>query len=339
MNNDERKYVGSVQQLYSARVVRFEEGRADGMKAVVVKNGPLNFTVMADKCLDIAEISFRGENISFLTKPGLQGRNQYDTNGAEAQHSIMAGGFFTCGLQNTGGPCNSNGTDYAMHGRLRTTPCEHLCVDTVEENGDTVIKISGEMRDSMLFGRNLQFRRTITSVVGTSSIHIHDEVVNENFKSEPFCLLYHCNTGYPFLDENCYMLLDSESIRSQTEYAEKNKDKWNVMEKPNSEDGIEEMVYMHEVRADQDGKAQATIVNPKKDLAYRLKWNKNQLKNFMEWKSNISGDYVWAVEPCNSTFEGRKVMEEKNILEILKPFEKRCFDIDICLIDNFKESE
>jgi hypothetical protein len=62
-------------------------------------------------------------------------------------------------------------------------------------------------------------------------------------------------------------------------------------------------------------------------------------KQVMEWKSNISGDYVWAVEPCNSTFEGRKVMEEKNILEILKPFEKRCFDIDICLIDNFKESE
>jgi hypothetical protein len=337
MDIEQRKYVGNTQQLYSARVVRFQEGRADGMKAIIVKNGSLEFTVMADKCLDVAELSYKGENISFLTKPGLQGRNQYDTNGPEAQHSIMAGAFFTCGLQNTGGPCNAGGVDYAMHGRLRTTPCEHLCVDTLEENGKTFIKISGEMRDSMLFGRNLQFRRCITTEVGSSSIHIHDEVVNENYQSEPFCLLYHCNTGYPFLDESCYMILDSKSIRSQTEYAEKNKEKWNTMEAPTSDPSIEEMVYMHDVEPMNDGSSQATIVNPNKNLAYRLKWNKNQLKNFMEWKSTISGDYVWAVEPCNSTFEGRKVMEEKNLLEVLEPFEKRCFDIDISLLEDFTD--
>jgi len=249
----------------------------------------------------------------------------------------MSGAFFTCGLQNTGEPCNVNGVEYAMHGRLRTTPCEHLCVDTVEEDGKTLIKVSGEMRDSMLFGRNLQFRRCITTEVGSSSIHIHDEVVNENFQSEPFCLLYHCNTGYPFLDESCYMILDSNEIRAQTLFAEKNKDKWNVMESPTSALNSEEMVYMHEVEPNSDGTAKVTIVNPTKKLAYRLKWNKSQLKNFMEWKSTISGDYVWAIEPCNSTFEGRKVMEEKGLLEILQPFEKRCFDIDISLLEDFDE--
>ena len=55
---------------------------------------------MIDKCLDIAEVNWKGYNISFLSKPGLTGRNHYDTHGAEAQRSIMGGMLFTCGLEN-----------------------------------------------------------------------------------------------------------------------------------------------------------------------------------------------------------------------------------------------
>ena len=76
---------GNMQQLAYVRPVTYEEGRARGMKAYDVKNGPLRFAVMADKCIDIAEVSFLGHNISFLSKPGLMGRCHYDTNGDEAQ--------------------------------------------------------------------------------------------------------------------------------------------------------------------------------------------------------------------------------------------------------------
>lgn len=81
--------VGSMQQLMYVRPVTYEEGRARGMRAYEVKNGPLKFSVMADKCLDLTDVSFGGHNISFLAKPGLMGRNHYDTNGAEAQRSII----------------------------------------------------------------------------------------------------------------------------------------------------------------------------------------------------------------------------------------------------------
>ena len=37
-------HVGNIQQLIYARPLTYEEGRARGMKAYQVKNGPLEFT-------------------------------------------------------------------------------------------------------------------------------------------------------------------------------------------------------------------------------------------------------------------------------------------------------
>lgn len=58
--------VGSMQQLMYVRPVTYEEGRARGMRAYEVKNGPLRFGVMADKCLDITDVSFLGHNVLSL---------------------------------------------------------------------------------------------------------------------------------------------------------------------------------------------------------------------------------------------------------------------------------
>ena len=67
------RLVGSMQQLAYVRPVTFEEGRARGMRAFEIKNGSLKFSVTADKCLDLTEVSFCGHNVSFLAKPGLMG--------------------------------------------------------------------------------------------------------------------------------------------------------------------------------------------------------------------------------------------------------------------------
>ena len=131
------RLTGSMQQVMNVRPVTYDEGRARGMKAYEVKNGPLRFMVTADKCMDIADVSFLGHNISFLSKPGLMGRNHYDTNGAEAQRSIMGGMLFTCGLENICAPCRVDGKEYPMHGRIRTTPAEHVCADAGWEGDDS----------------------------------------------------------------------------------------------------------------------------------------------------------------------------------------------------------
>ena len=88
---------GHIHQVADVTPIEYREGRADKLSAWQVKNGPLSFTVMQGKGMDLSELSYKGVNFSFLSKPGLQGRNQYDTNGQEALRSIMGGMLFTCG--------------------------------------------------------------------------------------------------------------------------------------------------------------------------------------------------------------------------------------------------
>lgn len=65
-------YVGSAQQLMAVRPVVYKEGRAEGLQAYEVKNDRLSFSVMIDKCLDIAEVNWKGYNISFYLNLGSQ---------------------------------------------------------------------------------------------------------------------------------------------------------------------------------------------------------------------------------------------------------------------------
>ena len=238
--------VGNIQQVAYARKIQFEEGRTSGMRAVEVKNGPMRFISMADKALDIGELEYKGRILNFLTKPGLDGRNQFDTSGEEAQRSIMCGLFFTCGFENVGAPyTDDNGKAYPMHGRLRTTPAEHVCSDARWIGDDYVITLSGEMRESELFGENLLLRRTITTKLGTPEIHVKDTAINESFRDEPAMRMYHCNFGWPFLSEDCEIIIPSRTITPKDDRSKAVLGDWMNVSEPLSNQP--ELVYTHKI--------------------------------------------------------------------------------------------
>ena len=312
------RHVGSMQQVASVRRVTFGDGRARGMEAVEVENGPLRYTVMADKCLDICQLRYGGENINFLSKPGLNGRNPFDTHGAEAQRSIMGGLFFTCGLENICAPyTGADGKEYPMHGRLRTTPAEHLCADAFWQGEDYVLSVSGEMREAELFGENLVLRRTITTRYGASEIRLVDEITNEGFRPEPMMLMYHCNMGFPFLREGSRLILPTEAVTPRDDVSAAHAEGWAVMDAPR--DNEPEYVFLHRLRADEEGGTFAAVADDRRQLAFELCFNRRQLPYFMEWKSTASGDYVIGLEPSNSAVYGRGYHEQRGDLHLLPP--------------------
>lgn len=320
--NELMRYVGSAQQLMSVRPVVYQEGRAEGLGAYEVKNDRLSFSVMKDKCLDIAEVSWKGCHISFLSKPGLAGRNHYDTHGAEAQRSIMGGMLFTCGLENICAPCIVDGKEYPMHGRLRTTPAEHVGADafwTDDEKPQYKINISGEMREAELFGENMTLRRRIETTYGVPEIIIKDCITNEGFREEPMMLLYHFNVGYPFLNEDCEIILPTKEVIPRDDTAGKQAGMWNRMGKP--VDNASECVFLHKLAADKGGNTFATVINEQLGIGLKLQFNQKYLPYFMQWKSEASGDYVVGLEPANSSVFGKKYHLERGDLHRLKPFE------------------
>ena len=326
---------GSFQQLASVRTLSFGDGRAASTRAVEVVNGALRFTALADKCLDVAELSYRGVNFSFLSKPGLQGRNHYDTNGDEALRSIMGGLFFTAGLENICAPCTLEGKDYPMHGRIRTTPAEHLCADARWEGERYVLEVSGEMREAELFGENLVLRRSLRTVYGEKRITLTDEIENQSFRDEPLMLLYHINVGYPLLDEGTRLYLPTRSVKPREKLSAPQVERWNVMDAP--KDNEPEYVFFHDPIADETGTVRACVVNERLDLGLMIAYQPANLPYFMEWKSTASGDYVLGLEPANSCVYGRPWHEERGDLHRIAPFAKERNELVFTVLDGADE--
>lgn len=318
------RYIGSMQQVAYVRPFTYREGRSGGMRAFAVKNDVLSFTVLADKCLDVAELSYKGLNFSFLSRPGLQGRGAYDTNGDEAIHSIMGGFFFTAGLNNICARCTAGGIDHPLHGRIRTTPAEHVCSDAAWVDGRYVISLSGEMREAVLFGSNLVLRRSIRSVLGEPSFTVTDTVINETHQPQPLMLLYHINIGYPLLEPGTEILLPTVGVETRDPLPPAQAAGWNRMDEPVL--NAPEQVFIHEPLAGQDGRITACVINRRLQLGLRLDYTARYLPKLMEWKSAADGDYVIGLEPANSGPYGRAAAEADQTLHHIGPF---CEEVNV----------
>ena len=114
------KYVGDFSQLFGIKEYTLSGGTSKGVKAFDIRNGSgLEFTVLADRCLDIAGLSFKGANCSYISKTGIVAPEYYDETGIGFLRSFYAGFLTTCGLRNVGSPCEGNGETFSMHEESR----------------------------------------------------------------------------------------------------------------------------------------------------------------------------------------------------------------------------
>lgn len=316
---EELRKTGSIQQLAYIRQVEYLEGPAKNLRAYQVKNGNLMFTVQADKCLDIAEVSYKGVNISFLSKNGLSS-GEYSRTYGYSNKSVMGGMMFTCGNDNVG-PGNME-RNLPVHGSLRFTPVSHTSSDCFfDKDGKYRMVIKGEMEPDGLFEGHIRLRRTIETEYGRGVIVITDQFRNEGYVDEPFMLLYHCNFSYPFLDPCCELKIDSDKVVLREEMEKQTMLPYEIMEDP--VDGGVEQVFFHQACGDENGVVTTSIYNPKLGIKARIRYNKSQLPRLIQWKSMVSGDYALGIEPANCLVFGRGYEEEKGTLVYLKPGETR----------------
>ncbi|MFV0529791.1 MAG: aldose 1-epimerase family protein [Lachnospiraceae bacterium] len=309
------RHVGHMQQLAYVQKAEFTEGRAKGLGAYIIKNDTLRLVVLEDKCLDIAEVSYKGRTLNFMAKPGLMGKTDHAITGVEGTRSLMGGFLFTCGLENTCLACEDEDGYHPMHGQIRVTPSEQTASGSEWEGDQYKMSVSGRMREARLFGSNLTLSRTVSTVYGESKFVIMDRIENQGFKAEPMMILYHFNFGYPFLDEKSEVLLPTVQARPRDKNAEKNAQAWNHGEAPL--DNEAERVYLHELKADEKQDTMVAVVNEAQELAVSIRFNQKYLPHFVQWKSLASGDYALGLEPTNSGVYGRTREESLHYLEVL----------------------
>ncbi len=330
------KYVGDLSQLCGIKEYFLAGGKAKGIKAFDVKNGSgLEFTVLADRCLDIEGLSFRGTNFSYISKSGVVAPEYYDEKGIGFLRSLFSGFLTTCGLRNVGSPCESNGEYFPLHGRISNTPAEEVCARTEWIDGIPVMTIKGKMREARLFGENLVLSRTITCKYGENKVQIRDTVENIGFRREVIMLLFHFNLGFPLLDEDAVLVTPLNKLIPRDKEAEKGELIYNSSQKPTPE--YLEQVFYQDLKTDKDGNTCVALINKKLGLGVAIEFSKKQLFNFTQWKQMGEGDYVMGMEPCNCYVGGRVDPRNQPVMEYLEGGESRNFDLTITVLNGNDE--
>lgn len=174
-------------------------------------------------------------------------------------------------------------------------------------------------------------RRSIETTFGVPEIVIKDCITNESFREETMMLLYHFNVGYPFLNEDCEIILPTKEVIPRDDVAEKQIGLWSKMEKP--ADNEPECVFIHELSADKEGNTFAAVINERLGIGIKIQFNQKYLPYFMQWKSVASGDYVIGLEPANSSVLGKTYHLEKGDLHMLNPFETENIELRLSFLE------
>ena len=330
------RYIGDYSQLFGIKEYTLSGGKTNGVKAFDINNGAgLEFTVLADRCLDIGKLTFKGVNCTYLAKTGIVSPMYY--NGGEfAFHRNFYGGLLaTCGLRNVGNPCVDNGESFTLHGLISNIPGEEVCASTVWEGDVPIMTISGQMREARFFGENMRLMRKISCQYGENRIFIHDCIENLGFNSEVLMLLYHFNIGYPLLDEDAVLLSPCNTVVPRDSEAAKGIRSWQRMQPPTH--SYAEQVFYHDLKTDAEGNTCVAMVNHRLELGIALHFNKKQLFNLTQWKQMGEGEYVLGIEPCNCYVGGRLDPRHKDIREYLKPGECKNIDIEVEMITGIND--
>ena len=325
------EYIGHPHQIAGVEEVTLSHGKGKGMTLLNIRNGRgLEITLLPDRCLDIARVTFKGDNMGYFSPCGYVAPAYYDKDGAGFLKSFTAGFMTTCGIDAVGSPCTDEGEVLPLHGRIGNTPCESYRYTEDEEE----ITAVGVVRDATLFGRAYLLTRTYRISKCDNTFCVSDTVCNISNAIAPCMLLYHINLGYPLLSEEAKVFVPSTRVTPRNAHAGDHIDTCLQMEKPQAD--YEECCYYHDVTA-HDDLAAVSVYNPLISKGVKISYGKTALPFFTQWKMMGVREYVLGLEPGNCTPDGRDVLRRNGTLRELSPGEIYTTNITLTFSENMED--
>lgn len=326
------KYIGNTYQIGGCRHYVLNDGWSRGMRATEINTGSgLQYTVLPDRGMDISLASYRGMNLVYLTCNGETHPAYYEPQGTGWLRTFAAGLLTTCGLTYLGPPCDDNGELLGLHGRFSTLPSRQFSDLSGWKENDYVCTVRGILEEGYLFGNKLRLEREISSVCNQNVIHIKDIITNFGCTPSPYTILYHMNFGYPLLDENAELSIDSLETLPRDADATLGMDDFRVFIRPQRD--FKEQVFFHKMKGDKNGLTTVTLKNSKAGIAVSIIFNINQLPYLNQWKMMGEGEYVLGLEPSNVTVKSRRILRDENQLPMLSPGEGTVNIIEVIIND------
>jgi hypothetical protein len=328
------RHVGHLDQVAGIKLVEAADGRERGNRILQVWTGSgLYFHVLADRALDISACRYKGYAIGWHSSVGEVHPAYYEPEGVGFLRSFQGGLLVTCGLDQFGAPCSDAGEELGLHGRISNLPAQCVgyrtfWVETADEMSRYELEITGEVRQTRLFGEHLVLRRRISTQLGSSSIRIQDVVTNEGFAAHPHMMLYHFNLGFPLVSKDSQLRIDTAETIARDKDAAAGLAEWSSFQPPTPE--YREQVFRHKPVANSAGTVQAEVKNLRLGLGVRLCYANTNLPYLFQWKMMGEGAYVLGIEPANcGVIDGRAAARERNDLPQLAAGESRHYDLEI----------
>jgi uncharacterized protein DUF4432 len=190
------------------------------------------------------------------------------------------------------------------------------------------------MRQWKLFDENLTLRRHISLDLDGETLQLEDVVRNEAHHPSPHMILYHCNAGFPLLDDGARLVANFASVEPRDEEAQHGLTAFDRYEAPAP--GFKEQVFITCPDPDASGWNEVTLWNPALEggLALRLRFDATTLPAMFIWRMLGQGEYVLGLEPSNCfSIRGRADARARGILPILQPGEERRYRLEFSVLD------
>ena len=338
-----RDKVGNHSQIGGIETSVLDDGPGRGTRIAWVNTGAgLRYRVAIDRGLDIVDAFHNQHSLVWLSHPGLTAPRPDANRGLEWLYSFAGGLLTTCGLTHVGGPESDDFGERGLHGRISNIPASvESIIQPDITTGKLRMSITAVMKESRVFGPNLELRRTISSTLGEPVIRIQDIVTNRANAPTPHMILYHCNFGWPLVDEGT-------DIICKGKWASRGMDMDNAVfnsrrnfrkcSRPiESHRGGGEGCAFIDVAADRKGVCTVGLHNRRLGLALVMKYKKRQLPWLSNWQHWGPGEYVTALEPGTNPPIGQGGARRQKKLIQLAPGKSRTYDLEMTVLTDKKQ--
>lgn len=306
------KKLGNMDQIAGIRESVLLRGRGEGTKIAEVYNASgLRFTVLPDRCMDIYDLSYKGVNISFHSKNGIISPLAFSPSDGEFPEQWPGGMLFTCGLSNVNLHSVIDGEAFPTHGRISSVPASDFGTECFWDGDDYILRLCGEMHETVFEGRHLSLKRTIETGLYDSSVRITDTVTNMGPSDEPYMLLYHTNFGSPFISKEAECCIKCGKVSPLSD---------NSTDSVHMDQPYDDYKAQKFIATDFSETGEAEIINKKLGMGVRLSFTTENLPNMVEWKHMKSHDYCLALEPTNTCGLNREQAVKENKIACLPPY-------------------
>lgn len=329
----------SFSSSWSVTKTKLSGGKQEGVELLTLDNGKLKIVVIPSRGMGILEVTMEELRLGWdspvkeVVHPSFI---DLESRGGLGWLEGFNEWMVRCGLEFAGHPgtdqfINNTGDkatlNLTLHGKIQNIPASSYEV-IVDQEPPHRIRIRGTVYESFFYGPKLKLITEISTLPGSNSFQISDQLTNQGPSPQEFQLIYHGNYGSSILEEGAMVFAPARSVTPMNDHAAKFLENWQTYRGP-TESFIEE-VFLLEPLGNENAEALALLTNKTQDLATSVRWNLNELPHLTVWKNTASREdgYVTGIEPATGYPFNRLVERKYGRVPKLAPGETRSFTLD-----------